>query len=159
MGYKEHGLSSYPEYLKTSHWHQLKQKYLWKKDAVCYICNTWSRLLLHHITYDNLFSEKPFRDFYILCPDCHTKCHFWTQNMFKVPLAKGWLLLSLRMRKLGFFVHNRQFGLVLLWFLFLLFSSASTLLFYLLERVLLFGLKMSWEVVKYFLSILFVDIE
>lgn len=158
MSWEEHGLTSYPDYFKTPHWHALKQEYLWKRGAVCHVCGIWSKLLIHHISYANLFAEKPYRDFYIVCFDCHTKCHFWTQFRLKVPLRTSWLLLSLRMRKLEFCIRNKQFRLSVIYFLIIILTGYSTIFIGLLEILVLWMIKIFWIVLKYLLSKINIDI-
>ncbi len=157
--WKELGISSYPEYLKSQWWHDLKEDILFKRDAKCYVCGEWSRLILHHVNYASLGNEKLGKDIFILCPSCHTKCHFWTHFHLKVPLRIGSLLFSLRMRKQLYYVQHGRFGLSALWFLFLIFSGLSAILFYLLERGVLLSVQTFWIITKYCLSFLRVDIE
>ncbi len=128
--WEEHGLTKYPDYFNTPHWRKLKEKHILRNpNAHCFICQKkvrlfWnekqnrevSNLLIHHISYANLFSEKLMRDIYVLCFDCHTSAHFWTVIKLKVPLTTNWLLFSLRMRRVIYYLQHRQFRLSLLLF-------------------------------------------
>lgn len=68
----------YPLYFNTSHWKNLKEKCLYSNsNAKCFICEKTSTLLLHHEKYDNLFSERLYRDLFVLCFECHKQLHFY----------------------------------------------------------------------------------
>lgn len=66
---------SYPEYLKTEHWQQLREKALDYAGHRCQLCNTaLGSLHVHHRTYDRRGCEEP-ADLIVLCADCHQMFH------------------------------------------------------------------------------------
>lgn len=115
--WKEHNITKYPDYFKTEWWISLKEDHLFKRNAKCYVCGKWSKLLLHHLSYKNLFKEKLYKDIVILCFDCHTQVHFWTIFKIKVPLKTPWLIYSMMLRKTIFCTHTHRFGLAGLYFI------------------------------------------
>lgn len=102
--------SSYNKYLKTYYWNDLKIKYIYSNPhAKCWICEKSFTLLLHHISYDNLYAEKLYRDVFILCFNCHTRVHFLLFNTFRLPLSKTILLIRMRFLRFIFLVQKRRF--------------------------------------------------
>lgn len=131
MSWEEHGMTKYSDYFETKWWQNLKEDHLYKRGAKCYVCSGWANLLLHHVSYANLFKEKLYRDIYVVCFNCHNQVHFWTIFKIKVPLKTNYLLFSMRLRKIIFCIRNKQFGLALLWFftvIIILIFNASGLL-------------------------------
>lgn len=153
-------MTRYQDYFKTKHWKELKEDLLFKRGTECFVCGKWSTLLLHHVSYKNLFKEKLQRDLFILCFDCHNRAHFWTIFKIKVPLKRNWLLFSLYSRKLIFCTLKRQFRLSLLYFFSLLFmvcagivkivfTTLFSVLGYFLKRFLKYSLaKINIVIVK-----------
>jgi len=60
------------EYYKSEEWRQQKIFALHRANNRCEWCGLSHSLELHHLTYDNLYNEKP-KDLIILCKDCHKK--------------------------------------------------------------------------------------
>lgn len=91
-------------YLHSPHWYRLNDQLIDSNpDASCWICGKLSTLLLHHITYENLYKEELYKDVYILCFDCHTRVHFKPVLYFfrrKTPLEKHLLLRRMRFLKM-----------------------------------------------------------
>lgn len=127
MSHEEYRFANYPNYIATKHWQNLREDIIFKRGSHCYICGRVSTLLLHHISYENLFKEKLYRDVFILCFKCHNQVHFWTILKLKVPLTTNWLFLSMHARKLLYYTQNAQFGLMLIWFLFVVILGISYL--------------------------------
>lgn len=159
MSWEDHGIEKYPDYFQTDWWFDLKWKHIYgNKEARCFICASTSKLLLHHVSYENLFKEKIEKDIYILCFDCHNQAHFWTIFKIKVPLKITWLLFSLRLRRVMFYTQSGQFGLSLLWFLIvLLISFINAIKFILVQFTFLFS-KLSWLVIKRLLKNLGIEV-
>lgn len=75
--------TDYDKYLQSNWWYSLKEKYIYsKKDASCFLCKKTSTLLLHHVSYKNLYHEKLKRDVFILCYKCHSEAHFYKVFFF-----------------------------------------------------------------------------
>jgi hypothetical protein len=160
--WEEHNMTRYSDYFDTPWWRRLKSKYIFKNfRAKCFVCNApnrlrWmenerrevSNLLLHHVSYKNLFKEKVNEDFFIICFHCHNRAHYWTFLNLKVPLKTNWLLFSLRLRKSIKCIRNKEFGLFLLWFSVAWILGIYHALFYILKNLLLFSLS----VLKIFLQ-------
>lgn len=106
--------TKYPNYFKTSHWYKLKEKYLYSdRKVACWICEKTSTLLLHHVSYENLFNEKLGVDIFIVCFDCHTKIHFQKRFFFfqhKTKLDKRILLKRMRYLRVNYYIKKRRFG-------------------------------------------------
>lgn len=99
----------YPDYFKTRHWRELNEQLIDSNPkAKCWICHKKSTLLIHHVSYDNLFAEVYQVDIFILCFDCHTRVHFH-RNGDKVPLLTP--VLIKRMKLLRATYHLRTFRL------------------------------------------------
>lgn len=153
MSWEDHGIEKYPDYFLTDWWFDLKWKHVFgNSKARCYICASTGKLLIHHVSYDNLFKEKLERDIYILCFDCHSHAHFWTIFKIKVPLTTDWLLLSMRARKLIFYTQSHQFGLSLIWFLIIIIVSLINLAKFIFRVFFLLLGKLVWVVIKRFLK-------
>lgn len=65
---------TYPDYLKSRHWRQMKQKYKQHHHYSCTYCGRKSNLHLHHLTYERVGNES-FEDLIYLCASCHAKVH------------------------------------------------------------------------------------
>lgn len=147
MSWEDHGIEKYPDYFETDWWFDLKWKHIFgNSQARCFICASMSKLLLHHVSYVNLFKEKLERDIYILCFDCHNQAHFWTIFKIKIPLTTNWLLFSMRARKAIFYTQSGRFGLSLLWFLTILIISLINIVKFLLKTIVVLFFKLVWIV-------------
>lgn len=125
--WEEWGITTYRDYFDKPHWLRLKTKHIFNNtNSRCHICTQQainkhylhkhtSNLLLHHLNYDNLFSEILYQDIVVLCFPCHEKCHFWFNGRVRVPLKPFWLWISLRLRKLIFYTQSRKYGLSVLY--------------------------------------------
>ena len=66
---------SYPEYLKTDHWQNVRRAALKRAKYRCQVCNTNQSVLhVHHRTYENRGQELA-RDVIVLCETCHRTFH------------------------------------------------------------------------------------
>lgn len=108
----------YHEYLQDDWFRSLTDKLIYSNsNAKCWICNRRfydiekdEYLLLHHVSYENLYREKLGRDIYILCSSCHKKAHFyWFFGLRKIPLTKRNLIKRLRILKFNNCIQNRRF--------------------------------------------------
>lgn len=63
----------YENYLKTSHWQELKQR-IYAKYRQCQNCGAKRGLDVHHKTYERLGHEK-LSDLRLLCRECHYRTH------------------------------------------------------------------------------------
>lgn len=103
----------YPKYFKTIWWKKLKVELIYSNpNAKCWICGSRATLLLHHEIY-NLFHEKLNRDIFILCFDCHTELHFYTQFFFlkrKTKLITRHLKIRRLHLKYNYCIHNKHYG-------------------------------------------------
>ena len=147
--WEENNMTSYPDYFLTDHWKALKEDILLRRDSQCYICESWVRLLLHHVSYANLFKEKLYRDIYILCFNCHTKSHFWTVFKLKVPLRTNWLLFSMRIRKLIFYTQTKQFGKFFLFSAVMLFILIWNICAWVLTQMIVLAWILFTQALKY----------
>lgn len=122
---------NYPEYFLTPHWEKLKNRHIFTKaNARCWICETpvyvfWkedkrsSNLLIHHVSYINLFHERLYRDIYILCYKCHSRVHKYVLFIFfpiTTRLKKRDLIKRMLFLRVQFLIRKRRFG-VALWHL------------------------------------------
>ena len=61
------------EYLKSSHWKQLRQEKI-EKNPLCEKCGVDSNLDVHHLLYKNLY-DISLDDLQTLCRKCHDEEH------------------------------------------------------------------------------------
>lgn len=66
--------AEYAEYLKSPHWVETRRGALERACHRCQLCNTKSRLHVHHRTYERLGHEDA-TDLTVLCRGCHEKHH------------------------------------------------------------------------------------
>lgn len=69
-------LSTYKEYIQSSHWKDFRLSYLYSLDStecVIALCKQ-TGVVLHHASYVNLGSET-FEDVFLVCLSCHDKIH------------------------------------------------------------------------------------
>lgn len=64
----------YSEYLKTSHWQNLRANKLRYANFRCQLCNSGRELNVHHKTYERKGCEW-YADLIVLCGDCHETFH------------------------------------------------------------------------------------
>lgn len=64
----------YAEYLKTEHWHQVREAAFKMHGCRCFVCLASLGLEIHHITYDRKGCEPP-EDTVPLCPEHHQIQH------------------------------------------------------------------------------------
>lgn len=65
----------YCDYLETEHWKNTRKRKLYSVKFKCQICNSKSKLNVHHRTYESLGDEKMY-DLTVLCRNCHKLYHF-----------------------------------------------------------------------------------
>ena len=63
-------------YLASSFWRWRREQFLKVVGFMCERCSHRLAEHIHHLSYDNLFSE-PDSDLMALCPDCHRQMHNW----------------------------------------------------------------------------------
>jgi len=94
------GYKSYQEYLKSSHWLKMKEKFFHKSKKikkmikkyghlVCMICHSPYNLNIHHKSYQRIGKEY-LGDLILICKDCHFQIHqiYKTGNWWKKGLWK-----------------------------------------------------------------------
>jgi hypothetical protein len=67
---KKKSFRSKEEYYKSSEWETVRVFALHRANHRCERCGSAGVLQVHHVTYDNLFNEKP-EDLEVLCKRCH----------------------------------------------------------------------------------------
>ena len=67
-------LLPYREYLKTTHWENIRETCKKRHGGKCAVCNSPEKIEVHHRTYENLGCEKP-GDVIPLCDSCHDLFH------------------------------------------------------------------------------------
>jgi hypothetical protein len=102
---------SYQDYLNSSHWKELKQKYILNnKNAKCCICESKRYLTLHHEIY-LLEYERLNRDVFITCEhNCHRRIHFVLFGLFKLPLKPFVLRKRRQLLRLEYCLLKRKLG-------------------------------------------------
>ena len=64
----------YHNYLNSNYWKEIRDNKLKKKK--CCVCSSRQYLLLHHISYKNIYKAKrPLRDTIPICKYCHYLVH------------------------------------------------------------------------------------
>ncbi len=64
----------FQKYIKSKKWNILRRKVLNRDNYTCQFCNSKKDLIVHHITYNNLFNET-LNDLITICYKCHIKVH------------------------------------------------------------------------------------
>lgn len=107
-------MTPYQEYLLTDWWHDLRENYIGQNPkAKCWICGRREALLLHHVTYENLYSERMGRDLFIICfgkKGCHMRIHFKLRTGEKIKLEKQILLKRMWMLKITHPIRTFRLG-------------------------------------------------
>jgi hypothetical protein len=67
-------MMSYPEYLKSSHWLDLKENKARRTARRCGLCGSTKQLDCHHVLYRNLIDVQT-SDLRWLCRECHSLVH------------------------------------------------------------------------------------
>jgi 5-methylcytosine-specific restriction endonuclease McrA len=78
----------YKEYLQSDHWQKTRKATLADRKYKCEQCGRRGLLHVHHLTYANLWAERP-EDLQVLCEQCHYLEHF-SMTRIEAELAK-WL--------------------------------------------------------------------
>ena len=65
---------SYASYLSSTTWLELRALILKRDGFKCCSCGSSYELQVHHITYKDIYNEKP-EQLVTLCKTCHTKLH------------------------------------------------------------------------------------
>lgn len=116
---------NYTLYFHTKWWRDLNDLLIdSNKDASCVLCEKWYTLLthgeylvIHHVSYENLFCEKLKRDIYIVCSKCHQSIHFWLFGLKKTRMTKRFLLKRMRLLKSIFCIRRLRFATAT-WYMF-----------------------------------------
>lgn len=69
---------NYNDYLRSKEWKLIKEKII-LRDKCCRRCGNNKELQVHHITYKNIFNERP-SDLFTLCRSCHEEEHERIKN-------------------------------------------------------------------------------
>lgn len=64
----------YQQYLQTEHWQFVRRAALARAGGRCQLCNSPSRLQVHHRTYERRGAEHD-TDVTVLCDNCHGRYH------------------------------------------------------------------------------------
>ncbi len=67
-------VETYPEYLMTRHWRELRAWILSERGHECEVCYSTERLHVHHKHYRTIGHEHP-GDLQVLCETCHFDVH------------------------------------------------------------------------------------
>lgn len=68
-------VASYPQYINTQHWRNIKKAYKYSHEYKCQHCgDTSPGLHLHHLTYERIGNER-MSDLMYLCELCHAVVH------------------------------------------------------------------------------------
>ena len=73
----------YHKYLLSSEW-KAKRLSVLNERGICDKCGKKKNLHVHHLTYDNIFHERP-EDLIVLCKKCHFNIHNGEDKPKKVP--------------------------------------------------------------------------
>jgi len=64
----------YRRYRESVAWKAKRKDKIKTANGKCQICGSEYDLHIHHLTYENIFNEKP-NDLIVLCEPCHIKYH------------------------------------------------------------------------------------
>lgn len=116
---------NYTLYFHTKWWRDLNDLLIDSdSDASCAICERWDTILahdeylvIHHVSYENLFCEKLKRDIYIVCSKCHQSIHFYMLGLRKTTMSKRFLLKRMRFLKSIYCIRRLRFATAT-WYMF-----------------------------------------
>ena len=66
---------SYADYLRSQVWAWKRQRALSRDGRACKLCNSRTRLQVHHREYPARWGDEPDDDLVTLCARCHQKFH------------------------------------------------------------------------------------
>lgn len=69
--------AEYQTYLRSPKWDKVRRQALYDARYRCERCGISAPLQVHHLTYRNIFNEKP-QDLQALCFSCHKWVHIAT---------------------------------------------------------------------------------
>ena len=116
MFFSDIGFDSYEDYRNGVWWKRLVYTLITgNKKARCFICDRNYSLLVHHIDYSNLGREKLNRDVFVVCWNCHRRCHFFL-FIFKIPLRRKNLIRRVYFLKFKSCIWRRK-PFLALWYL------------------------------------------
>lgn len=65
----------YQQYLKSSHWKNLRRRILMRDRYTCQDCGRTDSLEVHHLCYRPFLEDALDSDLVTLCEDCHEQKH------------------------------------------------------------------------------------
>ncbi len=71
---KKQRRTSYENYLRSTHWKDVRRQVLMRDKHRCVDCGSRGLLQVHHLTYDRLGNER-MTDLTTLCRSCHRRLH------------------------------------------------------------------------------------
>ena len=84
----------YAEYLQSDHWKELAQERMKIDEYRCCMCGCrgtmTNKLEVHHLTYRNLYHERPYEDLLTLCSLCHKSVHKMMERKTSPDGRRGW---------------------------------------------------------------------
>lgn len=90
---------TYPEYLRSPHWQDLKRRALKRDRHHCQLCNDTETVLhVHHKFYRDSWYDTKIGDLITLCARCHLAFHAPTRFLEARWWAKPWLFLVMLWR-------------------------------------------------------------
>lgn len=85
----------YNNYLKSKHWHTVKEAFSKRRKKQCQICNSKTKINCHHIRYYSkgvsILGHERFGDLMWLCEYCHTFIH---ENSLDKDIRSGLIKLK-----------------------------------------------------------------
>ena len=75
MEFQTEGQIAYKIYLRTPHWHRMRDARLELDEFACVDCGKCYDLQVHHITYERM-GEEDLADLVTVCDDCHKRRHW-----------------------------------------------------------------------------------
>lgn len=64
----------YRAHIQSPEWRAFRAEVIKARGGKCEICPSWSRLQVHHLTYERLGAELP-GDVLVVCQECHEALH------------------------------------------------------------------------------------
>lgn len=64
----------YIDYIQSKYWQKVRLELFKVRGKKCEVCGETKLIHVHHLTYENLFNEKP-EDLQILCKKHHEEAH------------------------------------------------------------------------------------
>lgn len=86
--------AKYREYLLSPEWQKIRKSVLKRDGNKCRLCNSTSRLQVHHRVYPDVYGQEDLIDLITICRNCHDLFHSKREIQQKISKRKIRAFLS-----------------------------------------------------------------